>query len=352
MKLLEKNNLIDVLKYWAGKYCVLTPSKKEQGDCIFETFDEMTFTLDYGKPSMPQKSSLLPQSEVTFEIDNGTYKETLQANDTLLFGIRACDLMGIRQTHNFMMRDNDDKYFTSKMDKCISVVMACKGPQNKTCFCTTTNSGPFAEKGFDLQFYDMGDTFIVETGSNKGEELILGKYFKDVDELKARGKIDAFKKKAQENIPIVDEVKKAMTILADGTADENVWEYLGKKCIACGSCVFVCPTCTCFNVYDLVVEKETGQRIRVWDACLYGGFTKEASGHNPRPTQASRVKRRYEHKLLYYNKDDIQEAICGCVGCGRCTDFCPVNIGTLEVVKFIVNGGIPYTFASDRGGQI
>ena len=76
-------------------------------------------------------------------------------------------------------------------------------------------------------------------------------------------------------------------------------------------------------------------RLRAWDACLYGGFTREASGHNPRIIQSLRLKRRHEHKLLDYNKIDIQDGLCGCVGCGRCSDYCPVHIGTLEVVKAI-----------------
>jgi Fe-S oxidoreductase len=75
--------------------------------------------------------------------------------------------------------------------------------------------------------------------------------------------------------------------------------------------------------------------VRAWDACLYGGFTREASGHNPRNIQALRLKRRHEHKLLHFNNADIQDALCGCVGCGRCSDYCPVHIGTLEIVKAI-----------------
>jgi len=127
-----------------------------------------------------------------------------------------------------------------------------------------------------------------------------------------------------------------MNRLKDRAVDEGVWEHLGLKCIQCGGCTFVCPTCTCFNVCDHSTGPGQGIRERSWDACLFGGFTREASGHNPRSTQALRLKRRHEHKLLDYHRTDIQDGLCGCTGCGRCSDFCPVHIGTLEVAREII----------------
>jgi ferredoxin len=234
-----------------------------------------------------------------------------------------------------MTRDREDIYYRAKKDAAMTVVMACPGPQNETCFCTTTLSGPVAQKGFDLQFYDAGDVFIVETGSRKGEKLLSSDFLVEMDDTAAKEKIKAFTQKAVQSISVVQEVNEAMNRLKDGSADEGVWDYFGKKCIICGGCTFVCPTCTCFNVYDHESSPGKGVRARTWDACLYGGFTREASGHNPRATQGLRLKRRHEHKLLYFNETDVQGSLCGCVGCGRCSDYCPVHIGALEVVKKI-----------------
>ncbi len=113
------------------------------------------------------------------------------------------------------------------------------------------------------------------------------------------------------------------------------WEYFGNKCITCGGCSFVCPTCTCFNVFDRVFREGNGERLRSWDSCLYGGFTKEASGHNPRASKGSRLKRRHEHKLLYHTDRETYGSMSTCVGCGRCSDCCPVHIGTIEVAKHL-----------------
>jgi sulfhydrogenase subunit beta (sulfur reductase) len=335
MKILARKDLPDVLKNWSDSYDVFAPSMKETGDVIFDRFDADTFTLDYGKPSLPQKSELLPQSEVIFELKKGEYREVMAGSGKMLFGMRACDVMGMRQAGSFMKRDVTDPYYKSKEEGILKVVMACSGPQNETCFCTTVGSGPFAEAGFDLQFYDLGDEFLVEAESERGKQLIADGFFGEIDAAEAGTKIEEFKVHASKAIKEVPALKEAMERLRDGSVSEKVWDYFGRKCIVCGGCAFVCPTCTCFTVSDFQTQPGEGLRVRSWDACLFGGFTREASGHNPRGTQALRLKRRHEHKLLYYNETDVLEGLCGCVGCGRCSDYCPVHIGTLEVVKAI-----------------
>lgn len=335
MKKLAKSELKNLLKHWAGEYRVLAPILGANGDCLFDTFDEDSFTLDYRKTPFLPKSALFPQSEVIFAVEKGEYREVLTAKKTLLFGIRSCDMMGLLQSASFMTRDRCDAYCEAKRDAATTVVMACPGPQNETCFCTTMESGPVARKGFDLQFFDAGEFFIIEAGSGKGEAALSLFPLADLDDDLAGEKVEAFRQRSVGAIARVDSVPKAMNRLKDRTADEGVWERLGQKCIQCGGCTFVCPTCTCFNVCDHPSAPGQGLRERSWDACLFGGFTREASGHNPRSTQALRLKRRHEHKLLDYHETDIQGGLCGCTGCGRCSDFCPVHIGTLEVAGAI-----------------
>jgi sulfhydrogenase subunit beta (sulfur reductase) len=343
MKRLAKTDLPGVLKDWAKNCTVICPGVKPQGDIIFDTFDENTFTVDYGKPSLPPKSFFLPQSEVIFELNDGRYEERGSVDKTIIFGIRACDMTGLVQSRSFMTRDNTDPYYQAHIDAAITVVMACPGPQNATCFCTTTRSGPASAGGFDLQFYDMGENFLVETGSDTGVGLVALAVFIDVEEKEASSLIANFRHNAAEAIPVVKDIRDAMAELTAGTDCTQVWDKLGNKCITCGGCAFVCPTCTCFNVYDQAQDPANGVRIKAWDACLYNGFTREASGHNPRPTQSSRLQRRHEHKLLYFNATDVDAALCGCVGCGRCSDYCPVHIGTLEVALAIVQSRIDNT---------
>jgi len=348
MKILEKKSLLDILKTWAREYHLLCPSKTGPGDIIFDTFNENTFTADYKKPHLPPKSSFLPHTQKIFEVENSEYRMVESHEKKLLFGIRACDMMGIRQSTSFMTRDLVDPYYSRRIDSTLCVVMACRGPQSETCFCTTTRSGPWAESGFELQFFDMGDFFLVESGSERADALLDNSLFSEADEISTKDQLDAWKKSSSESIPEIPQVNQAMSMLKDRTSNEEIWDYFGSKCIICGGCAFVCPTCTCFNVYDHISSPANGSRSRSWDACLYAGFTKEASGHNPRGDQGLRLKRRHEHKLLYFNETDIQDALCGCVGCGRCSDFCPVHIGTLEVVRTIVDGRTAKAGSTDK----
>ena len=336
MKTLARKDLIDVLKAWSRDYTVLSPNKICRDETMFDVFDEQRFTLDYTKPSMPPKASFLPQSDTIFTFDEQGYHPVIAEKKTILFGIRACDMKAILQSMSFMTTDMDDVFYRSRREHILTVVMACAGPQNETCFCTTTNSGPFSLKGYDLQFYDMGDNFLVESGSETGSSLMTSGGFSDVDEESALKQIHSFRQQAQEKIPLVPQLIGAMDKLANNGVSDDLWEEFGKKCIVCGGCTFVCPTCTCFNVIDRPAGNSSGERLRTWDACLYAGFTKEASGHNPRSTQGLRLKRRHEHKLLYFHDRDTHGGLCTCVGCGRCSDYCPVHIGTIEVVKAIV----------------
>ena len=339
MKKLAKRELVNLVGQWAARYCVLAPTLERNGERLLDDFDRERFTLDYKKtPSLP-KSLLFPQSEALFMFENGEYRELLAVEQILLFGIRPCDLMGLRQSARFMTRDRCDAYVEAKWAAATTVVMACPGPQNETCFCTTMASGPVAPKGFDLQVFEIGDDLLIEAGSAKGEEAIRPFALDEVEERQAREQVEAFGRQAAGAVGRVGDVPAAMGLLADRSVDEGLWERLGAKCIQCGGCAFICPTCTCFNVCDREVRPGQGVRQRSWDACLLGGFTREASGHNPRSSQALRLKRRHEHKLLDYSRKDIQEALCGCTGCGRCSDFCPVHIGTLEVAGAIAAAG-------------
>lgn len=339
MKLLAKKDVPELLQAWSQHCDVLCPCSTRHGDVIFGTFCRDLFTLSYGKPSMPPKAVLLPPSEVLFTVHNGCYAVAPVTAGPLLFGIRACDAMGMLQVRSFFQRDYGDSYAGCRADEITVIVNACGGPQNETCFCTTMKSGPFAEGGFDLQLYDLGDHFLVEEGSARGAKLTTARFFFGTDDAGAAASIKAFKSRACAAIPLVADIGRAMDILQAGACCDRVWEHLGKKCIMCGGCAYACPTCTCFTVSDRVSAPATGQRIRSWDACLFSGFTREASGNNPRATQALRLKRRHEHKLLYYSEADAQGMVAGCVGCGRCSDYCPVHIGTLEVAQSIAAAG-------------
>ncbi len=209
------------------------------------------------------------------------------------------------------------------------MIVGCLKP-GKNCFCTSTGTGPYLETGFDLQLVDIGDRYFVETGSGKGEEFIAGHagYFKEADEQNIETS-EKIKSDTAKSVELKVDFEKALQIFREDKVPKEIYEKIADKCIYCGGCLYVCPTCTCFNVFD-EGDGNSGIRYRNWDACVFEGYTREASGHNPRKEKWIRASRRYEHKLKY---DYLATGTSGCVGCGRCLSSCPVNIGMSKVIQ-------------------
>jgi sulfhydrogenase subunit beta (sulfur reductase) len=108
----------------------------------------------------------------------------------------------------------------------------------------------------------------------------------------------------------------------------DFWTRVSSACLSCGICTFVCPTCYCFDICDDTLFGK-GTRSRVWDACTFTDFTLEASGHNPRTQVYQRLRQKFCHKYSYHIR---KYGVISCVGCGRCTRYCPVNIDILSFV--------------------
>ena len=115
----------------------------------------------------------------------------------------------------------------------------------------------------------------------------------------------------------------------DKAFDASFWNEIHQKCLGCGICTFLCPTCYCFDITD-EVKDEQGKRIRCWDSCMFPQFTLHASGHNPRPTYRERMRQRIMHKFNYC-PENYKETFC--VGCGRCIRNCPVNLDIRQIIK-------------------
>jgi len=332
--ILEKRNINDLLVRAGETREVYLPLESTGGDIQFVRLDDTgelaNLNLNYNQLVIPPKNIGFPQLESLFEFQDGEIIPTVQPHSPkLLFGLRACDLKGILFADEFFKRDFEDVYYTSRMEGRLTVVIGCTSP-SPNCFCTSTGTGPFLEDGFDLQLVDLGKTYLVESGSKNGEKF--------VEEFH-----DLFRGASEEDLTLSREVRaaaeKAVTLQLDfkqairrvGADDvpREIYDEIAERCIYCGGCLYVCPTCTCFNVFDDVKEGE-GARFRNWDGCVFEGYTREASNHNPRRKKHLRASRRYQHKLKY----DYQETgISGCVGCGRCLTSCPVDIGISTFIE-------------------
>jgi sulfhydrogenase subunit beta (sulfur reductase) len=186
----------------------------------------------------------------------------------------------------------------------------------------------------DIFLVDLGDKYLVEAVSDKGRELIQRFLW-----LSKASKADVKKgqelaKKAEDLITTKLDLTNTSECL-ESNFSNKIWEEISENCLGCGSCSFLCPTCTCFDVIDENAQYENrGRRIRIWDTCQFCLYTLHTSGHNPRNSSIERCRNRVLHKFSYY---PINYGLIGCVGCGRCIQACPVNNDLREIIKKINN---------------
>jgi ferredoxin len=206
--------------------------------------------------------------------------------------------------------------------------LACNQPMS-TCFCTSVGGGPFSTDGLDVLWTDLGDRYLVEAFTAQGEALIAGR-----PQMREAGSEDVDQKaelaaRAEGTIsgPDVQGVKEKL----DGMYDSPFWLQVHRKCLGCGACTYLCPTCHCFDIQD-EGDRRQGRRVRNWDTCQFSQFTLHASGHNPRISGKERMRQRMMHKFNYFVENFHAIA---CVGCGRCVRECPVNLDIRAVLMGI-----------------
>jgi len=222
-----------------------------------------------------------------------------------------------------------DPYYIAKREKATVITLACTLVPYTTCFCTSVGGGPVDSTGSDILVTDIGDAYLVEFLTPKGERLV--KYFGEAKATaEAENKKETAAKEAIGQIKSVIPAREVKPIL-DVSFDHPFWDTIHKRCLACGTCTYLCPTCHCFDISD-EMKYDDGRRLRNWDSCMFPLFTKETSGHNPRPTQKERWRQRVMHKFKYY-VDNFNAVAC--VGCGRCVMYCPVNIDIRKIVEDI-----------------
>ena len=334
-RLIKKDTLAGIAKKMAGAFLVWAPVKKED-NVLFEPMgkDGEPFFAYLNSKNAP-KNVFFPHTETLMKYTRTPKgmvfsSEVNQADQSVLFGVRPCD------AHSFVLLDKlfdqekyKDAYYIEKRKSTTVISLACVKPPYATCFCTSVDGEPVSADGADILLTDIGDDYLVECITEKGEKL--SSYFGDV---KADAAADAKKAeiavKAKEAITSKIPAHEIKPIL-DKNFDNSFWSTIHGKCLACGTCTYMCPTCHCFDISD-EVKGSDGIRLRSWDSCMFPLFTKETSGHNPRTSQKERWRQRTMHKFKYYVD---MFGVISCVGCGRCVMSCPVNIDIRKVVEDI-----------------
>jgi NAD(P)H-flavin reductase/NAD-dependent dihydropyrimidine dehydrogenase PreA subunit len=284
--------------------------------------------LDYDVTLLPPKKYFFPQRETlfTYKLATGlSAKNPVEAKPTVIIGVHPYDIVALFHMDEIFRETKSDPYYFEKRKSSIIIGMNMQ-KMSKWCFAPFMGCA-IVDYGYDLMLTDLGNRYAISVGSQKGGEL-LAKYAKNVTDALARD-IGLVGQKKRDIVNMsqqkFDFTPELIPELLKKTYEESAfWENHSEKCLACGSCVLVCPTCYCFDIKDTSdLTLEDGERIRTWDGCLLEDFAKIASGENFRPTRPTRYRHRYFKKGKYLFD---RFGFISCVGCGRCGSNCLPNI--------------------------
>jgi ferredoxin len=312
---LPKDNLVPMLTR-VGRYMEVVAPIEVEGVAVFASWSGQSLALK-DNPLLPPLEFFLPQRETIFRYvqDSGRYSFEEAAGKTrLIFGIRPCDLRALAVLDSIFGSPPLDQIYFDKRRSTVLVALNCNEP-GESCFCEHLGSGPKCSDSVDLQLTEIAGGYVIETGSPAG--ILILKEHPEIFLEASRSQLlekDELMKQAKE----VMKDRKARSLPEMKEAIEKAdWNALGRVCLNCGSCTFVCPVCHCFTIQDLGVPD--GERIRCRDTCLLSGFSRIAGGANPRANIGDRMKNWYLDKFEYIPQ---RTGLLGCVGCGRCSRVC------------------------------
>ncbi|MBN2386081.1 MAG: 4Fe-4S dicluster domain-containing protein [Anaerolineales bacterium] len=240
-----------------------------------------------------------------------------------LVGVRGCELAAIEiQDKAFLRDDFEDPTYRARREGLFIIAINCLQPAG-TCFCASLGTGPRVERNFDLCLTELDDAFLVEIGSDLGRSLMAGRNFELASAFVQNTADQALARAAGQMGRTLDTSDLPDLLTHSANLDARHWDEVARRCLSCGNCTQVCPTCFCWDVTDTVnLTATTTVRERVWDSCFNPYFSYQAGG-NTRPTIRSRYRQWLSHKFGTWVQ---QYGSLGCTGCGRCITWCPAGI--------------------------
>lgn len=320
-RILEKENLFRRL---ADAYDIYAPVVKQGEGCFSDTdvirydrvhsFEEIEWER---RSDYSFKEVLLPINETLFYFTESRMEESEPPKRPVIIFLRSCDLHALKRLDTIYLKNGaEDFYYKRRRELVKFALMGC----SETCgsgFCVSMGTNRADNYDFSLKLTE--EAVLVDCRDESMRELFAGC---------SAGEQDVKPDFVTEN---KEKVRLPQHLSNESFTDE-IWKEYGSRCIGCGRCNFVCPTCTCYTMQDIFYQdnQKAGERRRVWASCQVDGYTDIAGGISFRKTQADRVRFKVMHKIHDYEK---RFGYPMCVGCGRCDAVCPEYISYSNLVN-------------------
>lgn len=331
---IKKDRLPELFAAMAKTQDLFLPIRKADQTNYGLWTEEVQVDLDTLKTVKSGKDCFFPQSETLYNCKKEDGKLSIdpaKLTDApfVVFGMRACDVQGLKVLDNVFLNDPVDSFYAARREHGTVVAIACHEPE-ETCFCKVFGIDA-ANPGADVAAWFVGENLYWKALTKKGETLT-----ESVKALFAEAYEKAVEEEKKQIQAIIEKLPFSHLDLSRFTPertmelfDSPLWEEMYQPCLACGTCTFVCPTCQCYDIKDFNTGSGV-QRYRCWDSCMYSDFTMMAHG-NMRTSQMQRFRQRFMHKLVYYPANN--DGMFSCVGCGRCVSKCPASLNIVKVIK-------------------
>ena len=352
MRILERKTLADFLKRRLGDSELIAPVAIE-GRLYFRQLDpeqqlnelawpalaDKAGSREHGEPPGAASTSdpltvnsikefFFPRRQELYEQrpDGIILRDSGEGKRRLVLFARPCDTRGLTVLDRIFLGETEDESYRSARSDTTIVGLHCLHP-DRHCFCTSLGGGPFGTEGMDLALTPLdGERFLAREISEKGKALLASLGGKQAGETEQET-LEELREAAEGAIRRSIRVPDQQTM--EARFESPYWREVSLTCLTCGICSYLCPTCHCFDIVD-----EGYLRVRCWDTCSSDTFTSMAAGEDHRKLKYSRYRQRIYHKFSYFKENFSTHA---CVGCGRCTRWCPVKIDIVEIVNGIAS---------------
>lgn len=303
-------------------YSVFASASDEFGQDYEEVTPEIIPRITYNKPkpSTPLKTFFLPVKE---NVTSGIIPEKTK----VIIGVPNCDIEALSLLDEiYLDPDFNDQFYRSRRENTIIIASDCFGTLEH-CHCTSYGVRPYSTNKADLAVILMNNQIIIRVISETGGKFInkfphlLPVNDKNIIDSIVREQKATEKKLKSANKGLPDYSNTGLLVFKAG---KEIWDKYSARCVSCGACTTICPTCTCF----LLIDKPGFEKVKQTDACQYPGFQRVAGGEDSLYELPKRFRNRYMCKYVW---KPARYASSACTGCGRCIEACPGMINKNEL---------------------